>query len=846
MTGEDPQECAKCNYNMIDTKQAVDHCARKHHGMSVQWKCRKCERGWSNLRSIAAHYRHCTGRPPSPVATTATSHVCDQCERAFTGLAGLQLHRKRKHPAAYNESLPRPTGKNRLLGADELTRLAGVELDLGTSKRINLVCHDHFQHRSVDAIATIRKSKRYKDILKVVVETRSLVDEQEAGEGAQAPEPFINIVEAQLRTRFDELEGDSSPAVRDTLAYTRTSLAEGNATIGLDLLSEEVYRPRKAPDSTSNPRKRGPDFAPTTRSQKRRQLYKQIQSLYQRNRKQAVGVILDGDPIQTVFPDVDRTDEVFRGRFARPSPPDDKVFNLVPGDTMNMGYITSEEISKCRSAMKKKNAPGPDKEVTMDLVLGLELTVLELIFNTWFALGQVPTAFKEARTILLPKSGDATDPNNWRPITICSLIGRLYAKLLAGRLSKCANLSERQKAFVPVDGCGENTALLSSVIAHAHKVKTQVHIAFLDLAKAFDTVPHTSILRALRRKALPEHFIAIVENLYSDANTSISVGDKSTPSIPMTSGVKQGCPLSPVLFNLVLDELIQNIGTIDGLSVGHSKLAILAFADDLVLISGTKDGLASNLRTCEEFFNARSMKLNARKSMTLSLVRAHKRKTMLTDETPHWKVYGEFLPAVKHTEEVKYLGVRYTAGGRPMAKLPKLNDWLQKLKSAPLKPQQRIQIVRSTITSRVIHTLRLCRVHAKLLKNLDRKIRTFIKGVLHLPSGTSTDWFYIPIRMGGLGLQEFMSLIPAAKLKLIDGMKKSQDPTVVDAIRQEHWLKEERWCRAVSSLYGNKEQADRGRVERHISSHTGQTQIGFARLPGQCNWLEGGGKHDRS
>jgi len=96
--------------------------------------------------------------------------------------------------------------------------------------------------------------------------------------------------------------------------------------------------------------------------------------------------------------------------------------------------------------------------------------------------------------------------------------------------------------------------------------------------------------------------------------------------------------------------------------------------------------LTTGLRKCEKFFNERSMKLNARKSMSLSIVRAHKRKTMLTDETPQWKVYGEFLPAVKHTEEVKYLGVRYTAAGRPMAKLPKLDGWLKMLKAAPLKP----------------------------------------------------------------------------------------------------------------------------------------------------------------
>jgi hypothetical protein len=642
-----------------------------------------------------------------------------------------------------------------------------------------------------------------------------------------------------LETRLAELEGDSSPAIRDAVAYTKHSLADGNASSGIDLLPLNVYMPTpKALPPTKGGRK--PAFIASNRSQRRRQSYKFLQSMYKRNRKQAASIVLDDAPIHLKYPEVEITEKIFRGRFSRPSPPDEAAFTISRSERLDMSYITSNDIEKCRASMKKNNAPGPDREVNMDLLLRLELPVLELIFNTWFVLQQVPAPFKMARTILLPKSGDTSDPNNWRPITICSLIGRLYAKLLAGRLSLSAALSERQKAFVPVDGCGQNTAILSTVIAHSHKAKKPVHIAFLDLAKAFDTVPHTSIIRALRRKALPQNFVAIIQDLYTDATTSISVGDKSTSTLPMTSGVKQGCPLSPILFNLVLDELIQNIGEKDGLIVNDSKVAILAFADDLVLISGTEDGLAANLHTCEVFFNDRSMRLNAKKSMSLSLVRAHGRKSMLTDGTPKWKVYGEDLPAIQHTQEIKYLGVRYTAAGRPIAKFPKLDEWLKRLKRAPLKPQQRIQIIRSTITQRMIHTLRLCRVNTKLLRNLDRKIRTFVKSVLHLPPGTSTAFFYIPVSMGGLGLPEFMSLIPAAKLKLIEKMMLSSDPIVVEAVGCEHWLKELRWCHKVTSQNGDLSEAKAARVERYTTSYTGKTQSGFALLPGHCNWLEGG------
>jgi hypothetical protein len=665
---------------------------------------------------------------------------------------------------------------------------------------------------------------------------------RETREEATTSTPDSSNVLERLTSRIAELKsGDYSPSVEAILAYTERCLEDRNASSGLSLLPSEMYMPKPTSASKINRGMRTP-FRPQNRTQRRRQHYQQVQLLYKRDRKQAAGVILDGSPLHVVQPDVEKVDEIFRSRFSRPSPPDDAEFISSPAGVLNMDYITAGEIQQCRDSMKKNNAPGPDRNITMDVLLALELPVLELLFNTWLALKQVPAAFKTARTILIPKSGDTSDPNNWRPITICSLISRLYAKLLASRLSKCANLSERQKAFRPVDGCGENTAILSAVIAQARKTKSQLHVVFLDLAKAFDTIPHTSIVRALKRKALPGHFIDVVENLYTEATTSISVGGKNTSSMPLTSGVKQGCPLSPILFNLVLDELITLIGDDNGVDLNDKKIAILAFADDLVLLSPTTDGMETNLKLCEGFFDKRSMKLNARKSVSLSIVRAHKRKTMLTDERPKWKVHGEFLPTIKHTEEIKYLGVRYSAAGRSIAKFPKLDQWLQRLKKAPLKPQQRIQMVRSTITSRLIHTLRLSRVHAKLLKDLDRKIRSFVKSVLHLPSGTSTDFFYIPVLKGGLGLQEFMTLIPAAKLKLINSMKKSSDQAVIAAMEVDHWLREERWCRKVTLNQGNKNDAERRRLARYINSPRGKSQVGFANLPGQCRWLEGGAK----
>lgn len=93
---------------------------------------------------------------------------------------------------------------------------------------------------------------------------------------------------------------------------------------------------------------------------------------------------------------------------------------------------------------------------------------------------------------------------------------------------------------------------------------------------------------------------------------------------------------------------------------------------------------------------------------------------------------------------------------------------------------------------------------------------------------------YLPIDKGGLGLHDFRSLVPAAKLKLIGSRKKSGDPVVVEAANHERWQREKRWCERINSLTATKEDDLGRRVERYISSHAGQNQVVFALFPGQC------------
>ena len=126
---------------------------------------------------------------------------------------------------------------------------------------------------------------------------------------------------------------------------------------------------------------------------------------------------------------------------------------------------------------------------------------------------------------------------------------RLYAKVWDKSLRANIKLGDRQKDFVPV--CFENVKILQNIIKQQRRKRKEYNIVFLDLAKAFDLVSHQSIRKGFIRKGIPPTVIEGIMNMYKRSTTKISVGSQTTRTININSGVKQGCPLSPLLFNLI-------------------------------------------------------------------------------------------------------------------------------------------------------------------------------------------------------------------------------------------------------------------------------------------------------
>lgn len=147
----------------------------------------------------------------------------------------------------------------------------------------------------------------------------------------------------------------------------------------------------------------------------------------------------------------------------------------------------------------------------------------------------------------------------WRPITVGSVVLRLYSRILTLRLAAACPLSPRQKGFTCSSGYSENLMVLEGLIRRSRMSRVTLALVSVDFAKAFDTVTHEHILGALERKGLDEHVLGLIRDSYVDCVTRVKVEAGRSPLIGMKVGVKPGDPMCPLLFNLALDPLIQTL-----------------------------------------------------------------------------------------------------------------------------------------------------------------------------------------------------------------------------------------------------------------------------------------------
>ena len=187
------------------------------------------------------------------------------------------------------------------------------------------------------------------------------------------------------------------------------------------------------------------------------------------------------------------------------------------------------------------------------------------------------------------------------------------------------------------------------------EVDKDIYACFIDYSKAFDTVSHDELISTLQKTTVDQNDIMVIKNLYWQQQTMIRLDTGLSDPVKIKRGVRQGCVLSPVLFNLYTEHIFRNIEGIPGLIVGGNIINNLRYADDTVLLAESATDLQNLVTIVKEKSEEVGLKMNIKKTKTMVI---SKRNTIPELDI---RIDGK---AVEQVSSFTYLGQLVTEDGR--------------------------------------------------------------------------------------------------------------------------------------------------------------------------------------
>ena len=251
----------------------------------------------------------------------------------------------------------------------------------------------------------------------------------------------------------------------------------------------------------------------------------------------------------------------------------DQGTNVDDHDAAYISCLSVQLIDKCIRQLHIGKSPGIDGLSTEHLLYAhpLIVTHMSYLFKCIAVCGYVPNAF--GRGIIIPiikdKLADANDLNNYRGITLIPVISKLFELIILELCQPFLKTDELQFGFKKNTGTANAVFVLSETVKHFLNNGSNIFAAALDLKKVFDKVNHFKLFSSLIKQNIPMWILAIMINWYSKLYVSVRWNNTYSYNYQVKSGVRQGGPLSPALFNIFVNSIIEELqGTGAGCKLG--------------------------------------------------------------------------------------------------------------------------------------------------------------------------------------------------------------------------------------------------------------------------------------
>ncbi|XP_071648481.1 uncharacterized protein [Temnothorax longispinosus] len=277
----------------------------------------------------------------------------------------------------------------------------------------------------------------------------------------------------------------------------------------------------------------------------------------------------------------------------------------ITADSEREPGILRDEIRAAIKHLKEDKAVGTDKipiEVIRDMgEFGVD--ILHIICSQIWDTGEWPKNWCHSLFIPLHKKGSTTKCNNYRTIALISYASKVLLHILNTRLQAYLNreIAPEQAGFVKGRGTREQMHILRQIIEKAREFNNQLYICFVDFRKAFDTVKWNKLREVLTKMSVPYHLVHIIKKLYVGSTAAVWVDGIDSGDFEVRAGVRQGCILSLLLFN-IYTEYIMRIALEEwdkGVSVGGRLISNLRCADDTTLLASTEEDILNLFQLLE-------------------------------------------------------------------------------------------------------------------------------------------------------------------------------------------------------------------------------------------------------
>lgn len=293
--------------------------------------------------------------------------------------------------------------------------------------------------------------------------------------------------------------------------------------------------------------------------------------------------------------------------------------------TVKIAYdVDVAELKYVLSRTANNKAPGISG-LLMEMIKYGGLKLLEWIvvqFNYWMREQKIPKGILKSQIWLIPKGAYTGDISNTRPINLIEALRKLFSSVMSNRINIAIQKYNFLKGWNFGFMAGRSTAdavkILQLVTEDAKVHHKPIVVMFLDIKKAYDSVHPLSIMNSLRFLNFDEKYWNILSSTFVGRKMRVLTQTGSTEFFHPLTGLEQGDPSSPILWNIFYEPLLQKLHALKGYQLENLNVSYLAYADDLTLIASNDNDMQLLLDTVTEYLSFHCMQIQPKKSIVVS------------------------------------------------------------------------------------------------------------------------------------------------------------------------------------------------------------------------------------